>query len=267
MNYIRLKSGLDPLQIADRLKHKPQIMELQLFVEDLKNPEQTIKTIRSLKAQGIRVYLHHPMKYNGHFLDIMSSNPFVRVYYDWSCEQLAHICRKEDVLCVVHVHYSQSECSDYEDTYLRKKVKNRIEQLLSTSGGYFLWENTVEGIFSHANPYLFEEIVEPLNLPLCLDVSHSFISVKGNNRKLQEILHRFQDYVPYFHIVDSMGITHDSLPLGDGKIDWKGVVPFVVGKDFVLEIGLEDYYDCGPMVQSAAFFEKKINHLLSTTNP
>jgi hypothetical protein len=52
-----------------------------------------------------------------------------------------------------------------------------------------------------------------------------------------------------------MGLEHDSLPLGQGRIDWKIVKPFVLGKDFIFEINLSgDHIDCTPMVDSAKYF-------------
>jgi len=255
MEGIRLKCSLDEKQIADRLRYNPEILELQLFAEDLNHPELMIQTIQLLKQKGIRVYLHHPMIYRGRFLDIISSDSWMRDYYDWSCQTLAKICKQENVLCVVHPHYSESECSYFQDSRLRKKVRQRIEQTLANGGEYFLWENTVKGIFSQQNPYLFTELIEPLNLPICLDISHSFIALQGSNPKLQQTLEQAQPYATYYHVVDSMGKTHDSLPLGQGKVDWQMVKPYLQGREYIFEIGLTDHRDCRAMIESATFLK------------
>lgn len=253
MNNIRLKSSIDGRQISERLKYNPEIMELQLFEEDLDRIEMVKRVIRSLKQRGIRVYLHHPMKHGSVFMDILSRDQEMYEFYLWSCRILAEICREERIHCVVHAHYSDSESSQRNQWSLRKEMKRRIEQIQLYAGGYFLWENTTHGIFSEQNPFLYEELVQPLKLPLCYDISHAFIALRGDNEKLKQALKKAFPYVAYYHVVDSMGVSHDSLPLGQGKIDWRMVKPFLAGKDYIFEIGLEDYLDCTPMRQSGEF--------------
>ncbi|GAA3328841.1 hypothetical protein GCM10020331_074430 [Ectobacillus funiculus] len=73
-----------------------------------------------------------------------------------------------------------------------------------------------------------------MNLPLTIDVSHSFIALQGDNQSLEEHLERFHIFfASYFHLVDSMGLIHDALPLGTGRIDWRMVKPYVKDKDFI----------------------------------
>ncbi|MBP2075820.1 hypothetical protein [Oceanobacillus polygoni] len=62
MQNIRLKASLDPLQIENRLQYGPEIMELHLVEEGLYHREEIVEVVRALKAQGIQVYLHHPME-------------------------------------------------------------------------------------------------------------------------------------------------------------------------------------------------------------
>lgn len=231
-------------------------MELHLTEKNLYQPEQVISTIRLLKSWGVRVYLHHPMKFKGQYLDIISSNKEIRQFYDWSSNILALICHQEGIKCVIHCHYSQSESSHFIDRSLRKEMRMRIESILKRSNTVFLWEDTVQGIFSAQNPYLFTEIVQPLQLPLNIDISHSFIALKGDNSALQRHLEAYHPYAQYFHLVDSRGIKHDSLPLGKGKIDWKMVKPYVGNKDFIFEIDLKEtnYLDSTPMIYSAKYY-------------
>jgi sugar phosphate isomerase/epimerase len=92
---------------------------------------------------------------------------------------------------------------------------------------------------------------------LNIDVSHSFIACRGDNGKLQQILELTDNYAKYYHLVDSMGIQHDSLPLGHGKIDWSMVKPYVIDKDFIFEIKLKgDHSDCTPMIDSVKYFNE-----------
>ena len=217
MKNVRLKSALHPLQIQDRLKYEPEILEIHINEKDLLEPENIVRSVRELKAKGIKVYLHHPTKYQGQSLDINSSSQELRDFYDWSCKELAMICRQEGVKCVVHCHYSNSESSQNTDRASRVALRKRVEQILPVAEGNFLWEDSTRGIFSAENSFLLHEIIKPLNLLLTIDVSHSFIALKGNNEKLKRHLECYYSFTQYYHLVDSNGVYHDGLPLGKGK--------------------------------------------------
>ena len=256
MKNVRLKTALHPQQIQDRMKYNPEIVEFHLTEEDLAAPEQLIKYIQEFKSKGTRVYLHHPSKYKGKYLDIISQSQEMRDYYDGSCKVLADICKQEQIKCIVHCHYAKSECSDYENQEKRKETRKRLEEILRICDHSFLWEDTIQGIFSAENPYLLSEIVKPLQLPLNIDISHSFIALKGDNDQLQQHLESYHSFANYYHLVDSKGIYHDSLPLGSGKINWKMVKSYVKDTDFIFEIYLKEsnFMDCSPMIESAKYF-------------
>lgn len=255
---VRLKMALHPLQVQDRLKYNPEIIEFHLTDTDLNEQNKIVKYTRDLKSQGIKVYLHHPVSYNGQCLDIISSSKKMRDYYDWSCKELSAICKQENVKCVVHCHYSKSESGQYVDRSLSVEMRKRLEKILTFCEKDFLWENTTRGIFSAENPFLLHEIVAPLDLPLTIDISHSFIALKGNNEKLKKHLDIYHPFAKYYHLVDSNGAYHDALPLGKGKIDWSMVKPFVKNTDFIFEIDLRssNYTDCLPMIESAKYYNQ-----------
>jgi sugar phosphate isomerase/epimerase len=255
MNFIRLKANLRANNLEDRLQYNPEIIEFFLSDTDLLQPDLIREQVRKVKGLGIQAYLHHPPKYNGRFLDILSEDPEIAAFYRHSSELLAQICREEDIYCVVHAHYSDTESSQKLTVEGTRAMRRAVEQITAFAGGRFLWEDTIEGLFSHANPYLMKELIIPLELPLTVDVSHTFIAFKGNNGKLEEVLAATRPYARYYHLVDSMGLEHDSLSLGLGRIDWAMVKPYVEDRNFIFEIGLKgDHSDCTPMVESAAYF-------------
>ncbi len=256
MNYIRLKSAIHLRQLTDRLRHHPEILELQLFEQDLYQPKRVANVIRMLKDKGITVYLHHPMRWRGEYVDILSEDPDRRDYYDWSCAELGELCQRERVRCVVHAHYAHTECTRLDPVRDSRRLRERIEQIHDRAPDWFLWENTTQGLFSQENPYLVSEVVRPLALPLCMDISHAFIAVKGDNKELQQSIAEAYPYIAYYHVVDSQGQGHDSLSLGEGKVDWGAVLPFLRDKDFIFEIGLENVEDCTPMVESARYLAR-----------
>jgi len=255
MNMIRLKANLDIHTINDRLRYGPDIVELYLGDKDMERPGVIRDRIRLLHEKGVKPYLHHPPRYGRSYLDILSEDPDMYRFYRQSSELLAGICRDEGAKCIIHANYvGFSEKPSREAT---RRMRREIESIQQYAAGLFLWEDSIEGIFCHSNPYLMEEIVVPLNLPLNVDVSHTFIAFQGDNAKLEDVLRATKPYAAYYHLVDSMGLSHDSLPLGRGRIDWAMVKPYVLDCDFIFEIGLTgDHSDCTPMVESARYFER-----------
>lgn len=255
MRYVRVKTNLERACVDDRLRYGPEIVEFYLSEHDLRREPLIRERIRELKNKGIRVYLHHPPKHGNRYLDILSSDSDMRAFYSRSSEQLARICHEEDARCVIHAHYAETESSQDMSAEALRRMKREIASVAAFAGDRFVWEDTIEGLFSHANPRLLEELIVPLKLPLTVDVSHTFISFRGDNGKLKETLERTYPYARYYHLVDSMGLEHDSLPLGRGRIDWAMVKPYVRDRDFIFEIDLGgDHADCTLMIESARVF-------------
>ncbi|WP_241158582.1 TIM barrel protein [Cohnella candidum] len=253
---MRLKGNLEQRNLDNRLSYEPDIIEFFLSDRDLLDPERIRDRIRQLHDRGVKAYLHHPPKHQGEYLDILSDNPEVRRFYNESCELLARICIEEKAKCVVHAHYvGTHSCRDVtlERTLI---LREEIRRIMAYSRDVFVWEDSIEGLFSYGgNPYLIDHLIVPLKLPLTVDVSHTFISFRGDNERLRDVLERTKPYAQYYHLVDSMGLEHDSLQLGLGRIDWRMVKPLVWGKDFIFEITLSgDHSDCTPMVESAHYF-------------
>jgi sugar phosphate isomerase/epimerase len=257
--FIRLKTNLREHCVQDRLQYDPDIIELHLELHDLLEERKLRSTIRMLQNKGIRVYLHQPSKSGGIYWDILTADePFLAAYME-TARRLDRICREEQVRCVIHAHYRVPEgTSQHALTKGNNRVlRERIERVLEFVGDRFLWEDSTSGLFSYENPYLLSDLVEPLRLPLNIDVSHAFIALRGDNSMLRGVLTAAQPYAQYYHLVDSMGRTHDSLKLGEGRIDWEMVAPFVMDRDFIFEIALGgDHSDCTPMIESAAYFRK-----------
>lgn len=257
MNYIRLKTNIQEHCIRDRLRYEPEIVELHLEMADLERGSGLEQAIRRLKKHGCRVYLHQPPRVNGVFWDLLTPDDLFHEGYLTTARRLAEICREEDVRSVIHAHYSYPKEQPGHAVTLAntRRMRDRIAEVLEFAGDRFVWEDTTGGLFSYANPMLLSEAVKPLRLSLNVDVSHSFIALQGDNAKLRAVLEATEPYAQYFHLVDSMGVKHDSLPLGAGRIDWSMVAPFVRNKDFIFEINLPgDHSDCTLMVQSAAYF-------------
>jgi hypothetical protein len=257
MRFVRLKSNLSDNSIQNRLQYNPEIIELYLDENDLLDSSRLVEKIRFLKNLNIRVYLHQPSMHNGIYLDILTEDKELQKYYYGSSEILSNICHDENIHSVIHAHYAKTISSGLLDKQSTIKMRKRIQDILSFATDRLVWEDTIQGLFSFENPYLLDELVRPLDLPLNIDISHSFIACRGDNGKLKQILESTQKYAKYFHLVDSMGKKHDSLQLGQGLIDWEMVKPYVIDKDFIFEINLKgDHSDCIPMIDSVIYFNK-----------
>jgi len=251
---LRLKGGIDDKSFNNRLSYDPEIVELFLNDQDMERTPLIRQRIRQLRDRGIKAYMHHPSKYRGAFLNILSDDPLMHAFYRKSTAELLEICEEEDAKCVIHAHYvgMENQKTDREST---TRLREAIAAIPGYDSGRLLWEDSTEGLFCFSNPYLIDDLIVPLNLPINVDVSHTFIGFRGDNDKLYDVLKRTKPYAHYYHLVDSMGQYHDSLPLGKGLIDWGRVKPWVDDQDFVFEINLSgDHVDCTPMIESAAFY-------------
>ncbi|PGK51614.1 hypothetical protein CN918_27870 [Priestia megaterium] len=251
----RLKTAVNQLDITDRMQYQPEILEFHLVEDDLYGQQKELaEAISYVQSKGTKVYLHHPMKTGNRTLDIISNYPDVRAFYQESCRILHEICSKNHIKCVLHCNYAQSDNSIHISHENTVKVKHEIESILTYGKHTFLWEDSINGTFSFKNPHLFSRIIQPLQLPLVQDVSHSFIALSGNNEKLLAITKQISPFVQYMHLVDSLGQSHDGLPLGEGLIHWNNIKPHTLHKDFIFEISLDNVHDCRPMIQSCAFY-------------
>ncbi|MCM2535919.1 TIM barrel protein [Neobacillus pocheonensis] len=256
-----LKCSYYTEQLYDRLQYKPDIIEFHLNEDDLfgDKRKQLENTITMLSGQGCDVYLHHPSKYNGRYLNIITEQKEDYLFYHLSTRILANICLTHSIKCVIHPHYLPTAASTINKENTDKMV-NEIKQILSYGRDVFLWENSIHGLFTAQNPNWLDEIVRPLNLPLAYDISHAFISFKGNNRLLLDQIEKLDSYIQYFHVVDSEGQKHDGLQLGTGRINWKSILPFLTSRPYIYEINLKDITDAVEMYESHLYLVQLSKH-------
>lgn len=113
-----------------------------------------------------------------------------------------------------------------------------------------MFENSISPIFYYGDEkedlYIFEK-----GYRLAFDTSHCFIKNHGSNEKLLTSMKRLKEHVVHYHLVDSMGETHDSLPLGKGKIDWEKALPLMNDDaTSIYEIILKDQRDASEQIAS-----------------
>lgn len=260
-----LKGSTDPRQILNRLAQPDiAIYEFHLVEDDLfgEKREQLEYWIHHLRGRGIQVRLHHPAYINGVKLDVMETDSIAASYFELSTRIIVELCETYDCYTVIHWNYSEFSDEEYDEKLrLQQHKKPALEELLARTldvdtrigKGRILWENSIAILGTYLNDFMWAEMVAQTDLTLTFDISHAFISLNGDNDALERTIQILQDNIKYFHVVDSMGETHDSLPLGEGRIDFKRLKPYITQCNYIYEVGLVDINDCKQMVESHAF--------------
>ncbi|KGR76399.1 sugar phosphate isomerase/epimerase family protein [Ureibacillus manganicus] len=259
-----LKGSSDPKQIENRLSQEGiEIYEFHLVEDDLFGArlKHLESSIAKLKEHGVRVYLHHPMAIQGKWLHINDENSIAADFFKLSTRILVDICERFDCYVVVHWNYGMLQNNQLVVEQEVPDKKSLIQTIARTIAyderygkGRILWENGIRGVGAFRNDFALANLIVDTPLKLCFDVSHGFISMNGDNESLFKTIELLQNQICYYHVVDSMGKTHDSLMIGQGEIDFRRILPFILEKDYIYEIMLGDNEDCWEMVESHRVF-------------
>lgn len=101
-------------------------------------------------------------------------------------------------------------------------------------------ENTVDTAW--ALDRLLEELgddPEQTNVGLCLDVGHAFLSRDLGPEPIRAYVERFWRQIIHLHVHDNRGERDDHLSVGEGRIDWRGLIEALREIDFAGTIALE----------------------------
>lgn len=231
-----LKSNADPDQIESRLKHQPSVFEFYTSEEDFTKEGlyRLEKGIRKVKDANIRdIILHHPMFYQGQMLELVAKtdcHPKLVDFIDFSTRKLLDLATKYDVQVLVHGSYEKQTLdfiADYQSLAEATEVLwQRLDTYQELGKNHIMFENSISPLFYFGDETLDNKIFDR-QYRLAYDVSHAFISLKGDQAALEKSLDRLKNHIVHYHLVDSMGQEHDSLPLGQGAINWKRVVPLL----------------------------------------
>lgn len=255
-----LKTNIKDIDVRDRIEYEPDLVELHLVEGDLFGDGlvQLEKVIKRIQYTGAKVYLHHPMRVHGMYLNVNAKDNIQGDFFKLSTRILVEIAKRYDLKIVVHFSYDNSERGgvELEEPYecdimlLEETVQNAVIIDKEIGCGRLLWENSDVGVGSYGKDLVFARLVLQSKLRLCIDISHLFLSVKGDNEELQRILNLLEPSIDYFHFVDSMGEEHDGLILGEGKVDIPKIVDMVLSHDYIYEICLRNNRFCNEMIES-----------------
>lgn len=267
-----LKGSTSLSQIVDRLKYIPNTYEFHLVWEDLSGLDSLIEKIQLVYDTGVEhIVLHHPMRDENKqpIESYVSKEREPERYHNWKSSTLIlndivnEFKNKEySIKALVHISYGGTNPT-YEDYgYSQEEafhsLTTNLLAMYEQTGDNIIYENGAYRLntFSFHNLKLQQFFIDN-NIPICMDISHLYISTKGSNKILKESLIRLKHVIKHYHIVDSLGQVHDSLVLGQGTINWKIVKPLLNPyATSIFEINLQDQNNCQEMLDSYNFLKE-----------
>ncbi|MBA2913908.1 TIM barrel protein [Limosilactobacillus frumenti] len=256
-----LKGSSARQQIDDRLQYHPQVYEFYTNAADF-TPEgikHLDDAVQYVQSKGIKhIVIHHPMVYQQWHSEVVapeSAYPDLYRFIEKSTAALLKIADNRNIQILVHGGYSGDEVEEMIAHYpslheARQAVYKRLDRFAKDGGNHIMFENSIARVFAYGDPEQENEILSH-HYRLAFDTSHCFIEMHGDNQALQKSLEHLKSSVVHYHLVDSMGLTHDSLQLGTGKIDWAPVLKRLNPKaTSIYEINLHDQSNCKEQIAS-----------------
>lgn len=264
-----LKASPAAEQMEERLQYRPDVFEFYTTEADmtpqgLKRLEEAVVRVQEVTR---RIVIHQPMRYHKvNYTELIAPEDYMPGLYRFieeTTENLLRITFDHDVQLLVHGSYSRQVpefLAQYRSLAAAREVAmNRIDRFARMGQKHIMFENSISPIFFYGDPQMDRRIMTH-HWRLAFDTSHCFIHEHGSNGRLAASLKRLAPQVVHYHLVDSMGIQHDSLPLGKGRIDWQRVMPLLNSQaSYIYEIAMDDPNDSRPQRESAAYLRRLFN--------
>lgn len=267
-----LKGSSNRQQIGDRLQYHPDVYEFYTDANDF-TPEgyqHLDEAVQYVQSKGIsKIVIHHPMVFKKWHSEVVApENYFPELYrfIETSTEQLISLAQERNIQVLVHGGYAGKEVQEMVNLYpnveaARQAVYDRLDRFARAGGNHIMFENSIAPVFAYGHPEQENEILSH-NYRLAFDTSHCFIEMHGDNQALQASLKHLREHVVHYHLVDSLGQTHDSLQLGKGKIDWAPVLKLLnPNATSIYEINLHDQSNCHEQIESHHYLVDLANKL------
>lgn len=271
-----LKASTDQRQIRDRLQYHPDVFEFHLTENDFTEAgwSHFVQMAALVQSQVPTVVFHHPMRFRGQRNELAMNPTKYPTRYDFlmtSSVKLMNFAKKTNATALIHGGYRVDTPGDYAGWTDVGKAQDvalaRMIAFAQEAPGHVVFENSMSPIFRYGDP-TFEDRLLRWHLPLAYDTSHTFIVLHGDNDRLMASLAHLKPLIQHYHLVDSMGQTHDSLPLGRGRINWARVLALLnQNASRIYEIGLKDQFDCREMIESHHYLESVAKRLAATKHP
>ncbi|HEM3588990.1 TPA: sugar phosphate isomerase/epimerase [Streptococcus suis] len=261
-----LKSSANFEQLQSRLKYKPTVFEFHTSEQDFTKEGLKVleEGIQLAKASGVQqIVLHHPMFYKGQMLELVAKPSIHKelvTFIDRSTENLLDLAYLHDCQVLVHGSYeiqTQQFLDDYSSLVEATDfLWQKLDAFQALGKDKIMFENSISPLFYFGEEEMDKQIYAR-NYRLAYDVSHAFIKLQGNQTALEQSLAFLREHIVHYHLVDSMEKEHDSLTLGQGKIDWAPILPLLnPSASSIYEIHLADLLDPKEQLESHSYLEQ-----------
>lgn len=268
MVLLGLKASTDKRQIIDRLQYHPQVFEFHLTendmtVDGLKQLADDIDWIKATTTN--KIILHEPIRYHNHQMEMILPEKYDPEFYHFmmtSITKIIDLAREKNILALVHGAFNK-ETGKYLQMYsnfdaAETELLRRLDYFAKYGGKHLCVENSISPLWGYADPKI-RQLAKEHHYQLAFDTSHVFIQSHGSNQILQEALRDLYHQIVHYHLVDSNGEFHDSLPLGQGKINWQKVLPLLnPHATSIYEINLINQLDATEQVASHRYLTNLI---------
>ena len=139
----------------------------------------------------------------------------------------------------------------------QKTNKNRFIENLNKNKKWqkkILLENITEGFFKTQKD--MEELLKKTKTKMCMDLCHLYMTEK-NNKNAEKVIKEMKKYSRHFHIVYTKGKIHDSLKIGEGKIDFSKITKYI--KYGIIEVDCECQIKAEEMIESYYSYKKYLD--------
>lgn len=254
-----LKGSTDAAQYRDRLTYFPDTFEFYLDEHDFTSTGliHLQQVIDEVKAVTPNIVLHQPMRFGDWFVEMVTpaqKMPELYRFLRFSSDTLIELATKNNIQTLLHGSYSR-QTQAFIDMYpsfeqAQSVVFDRLDDYAKQGSNHIMFENSISPLFFYGDSTMDQRIFDA-GYRLAFDTSHCFIKAHGSNEILSASLKRLRAHIVHYHLVDSYGKTHDSLPLGVGHINWKEMLPLLNPKaSRIYEINLADATKATEMLTS-----------------
>lgn len=269
-----LKASTAKSQLSDRLKYQPAVFEFftdenDFTADGLKRLAAAIELVKATATN--KIVLHHPMRFKGEYTELAAPKavfPELVKFIDQSTNELLQLAFDQKIQVLVHGSYSrhtQRMIDLYPSfEFAEAAVFKKLDYFAHLGQQRIMFENSLSPIFYFGDEKMDQFILDR-NYRLAFDTSHCFIKVNGSNQQLVASLKRLEPQIVHYHLVDSMGLKHDSLPLGKGKINWQQVLPVLNPQATnIYEINLKNQDNCQEQLASHRYLSKIYQKLINS---
>jgi deoxyribonuclease-4 len=222
--------------IAGMIDMKPEALEFALFHGDMDG-----SWVKDISFAG-PIILHMPEKFaDGSLVDPASPDGRTRsdsVAILKRTIDLAYALNAESV--VLHPGGVRSKPEHVDPAPLLDSMRalkayrpGVVRLLLENMPDIYWYKGVLHSacLFKHYDE--ITDILETLDMGMCMDLCHAKLYCNAAGEDFGAYVKALKPYIRHIHVSDARGTTQEGLQIGDGEIDFKGLLPILKGLDVV----------------------------------